>query len=101
VLKARYTHETVERARRRPGNHNQRRSAVGRELANRLANEYYERFVREGVDEINAVGELADLIRATPQFNGRSSEYGRGSRVKNFCTTSSARRVVARAGQDF
>jgi hypothetical protein len=67
-LKARYTHETVERARRRPGNHNQRRSAVGRELANRLANEYYERFVREGVDEINAVGELADLIRATPQF---------------------------------
>src|SRR5580700_6519878 len=48
VLRARYTQETVERARRRPGNHNQRRSAVGRELANRLANEYYERFVREG-----------------------------------------------------
>src|SRR5487761_1117587 len=68
VLKARYTQETVERARRRPGNHNQRRSAVGRELANRLANEYYERFVREGVDEVNAVGELAELIRATPQF---------------------------------
>jgi hypothetical protein len=41
---------------------------VGRELANRLANEYYERFVREGVDEVNAVSELADLIRATPQF---------------------------------
>jgi hypothetical protein len=68
VLKARYTQETVDRARRRPGNHNQRRSAVGRELANRLANEYYERFVREGIDEVNAVGELADLIRATPQF---------------------------------
>jgi len=51
LLKARYTQETVDRARRRPGNHNQRRSAVGRELANRLANEYYERFVREGVDE--------------------------------------------------
>jgi DNA helicase IV len=68
VLKARYTQETVERARRRPGNHNQRRSAVGRELANRLANEYYERFVREGIDEVNAVGELADLIRVTPQF---------------------------------
>src|ERR1700722_15251879 len=68
VLKARYTQETVERARRRPGNHNQRRSAVGRELANRLANEYHERFVREGVDEVNAVGELAELIRATPQF---------------------------------
>jgi DNA helicase IV len=68
VLKARYTQETVDRAKRRPGNHNQRRSAVGRELANRLANEYYERFVREGIDEVNAVGELADLIRATPQF---------------------------------
>ena len=68
VLRAKYTHETVERARRRPGNHNQRRSAVGRELANRLANEYYERFVREGVDEVNAVGELADLIRSTTQF---------------------------------
>ena len=68
VLRARYTEETVERARRRPGNHNQRRSAVGRELANRLANEYYERFVREGVDEVNAVSELSELIRATPQF---------------------------------
>jgi DNA helicase IV len=68
VLRAKYTQETVERARRRPGNHNQRRSAVGRELANRLANEYYERFVREGVDEVNAVGELADLIRSTSQF---------------------------------
>jgi DNA helicase IV len=68
VLRAKYTQETVERARRRPGNHNQRRSAVGRELANRLANEYYERFVREGLDEVNAVGELADLIRSTSQF---------------------------------
>jgi DNA helicase IV len=68
VLRAKYTQETVERARRRPGNHNQRRSAVGRELANRLANEYYERFVREAIDEVNAVGELADLIRSTSQF---------------------------------
>ena len=68
LLKARYTQEIVERARRRPGNHNQRRSAVGRELANRLANEYYERFVREGLDDVNAVGELADLIRMTSQF---------------------------------
>jgi DNA helicase IV len=68
VLRAKYTQEIVERARRRPGNHNQRRSAVGRELANRLANEYYERFVREGHDDVNAAGELADLIRATPQF---------------------------------
>ncbi|HEY5439228.1 MAG TPA: UvrD-helicase domain-containing protein [Acidimicrobiales bacterium] len=68
VLRAKYTQEVVDRARRRPGNHNQRRSAVGRELANRLANEYYERFVREGIDEVNAVGELAELIRATTQF---------------------------------
>jgi len=73
-------------------NHNQRRSAVGRELANRLANEYYERFVREGVDEINAVGELPISSAPLRSSNGRSSEYGRGSRVKNFCTTSSARR---------
>jgi DNA helicase IV len=68
VLKARYTEEVIERARRRPGNHNQRRSAVGRELANRLAQEYYERFVREGNEEVNAMGELADLIRSTPEF---------------------------------
>ncbi len=67
-LRAKYTEEVVERARRRPGNHNQRRSAVGRELAARLANEYHERFVREGLDEASAVNELADLIRATPQF---------------------------------
>lgn len=67
-LKARYTEEVVERARRRPGNHNQRRSAVGRELAARLAQEYHERFTREGSDEYNALDELADLIRLTPQF---------------------------------
>ena len=68
TLKSRYTEDVVERARRRPGNHNQRRSAVGRELANRLAQEYHERFVREGVEGVNAVSELADLIRATPEF---------------------------------
>lgn len=67
-LKARYTEEVVERARRRPGNHNQRRSAIGRELAARLAQEYHERFTREGSDEYNALDELADLIRLTPQF---------------------------------
>jgi len=67
-LKARYTQETVDRARRRPGNHNQRRSAVGRELANRLANEYYERFRARGRRRSERRGELADLIRATPQF---------------------------------
>ncbi len=68
TLKSRYTEEAVDRARRRPGNHNQRRSALGRELANRLAHEYHDRFVREGVDEVGAAGELADLIRATPEF---------------------------------
>lgn len=68
LLKASYTKEIVERARRRPGNHNQRRSAVGRELANRLANEYHERFVHEGSDEFSQVSELADQIRSTPQF---------------------------------
>ena len=67
-LRASYTHEAVERARRRPGNHNQRRSAVGREIANRLAQEYHQRFVREGTDEVSGIGELADLIRSTPQF---------------------------------
>jgi DNA helicase IV len=68
VVKAKYTREAVERARRRPGNHNQRRSAIGRELAIRLATEYHERFSREGLDEANALGELADLIRSTHQF---------------------------------
>jgi DNA helicase IV len=68
TLPARYTEEAVERARRRPGNHNQRRSAVGRELATRLANEYRDRFVHDASEEVSAVSELADLIRATPQF---------------------------------
>jgi DNA helicase IV len=68
VLKASYTAEAVERARRRPGNHNQRRSAVGRELATRLAHEYHDRFVHDTSEEVNVVGELADLIRSTPLF---------------------------------
>jgi DNA helicase IV len=68
LLRASYTQEAVDRARRRPGNHNQRRSAVGRELATRVAHEYRERFVHEDFEEVNAVGELAELIRMTPQF---------------------------------
>jgi DNA helicase IV len=68
VVRAKYTREVVERARRRPGNHNQRRSAVGRELAMRLASEYHDRFSRDGLDEGNAINELADTIRATYQF---------------------------------
>jgi DNA helicase IV len=68
VLRAKYTAEAIERARRRPGNHNQRRSALGRELANRLANEYHGRFVREGVEVSSVIGELAEQIRTTPEF---------------------------------
>jgi DNA helicase IV len=68
VLKARYTHEAVERARRRPGNHNQRRSAVGRELANRLAQEYHQRFVRDASEDVSGVNDLAELIRSTKEF---------------------------------
>jgi hypothetical protein len=63
VLKAAYTKEIVERARRRPGNHNQRRSAVGRELANRLANEYYERFAHEGSDEFSPTVRSGTAVR--------------------------------------
>jgi DNA helicase IV len=72
VLRAKYTKDAVERARRRPGNHNQRRSAVGRELAARLAAEYHERFTkdgsRDGSEEVSNETELAEAIRATPQF---------------------------------
>jgi DNA helicase IV len=68
TLKASYTDEAVDRARRRPGNHNQRRSAVGRELASRLANEYESRFKHDASDEANGAVELAELIRNTPQF---------------------------------
>jgi DNA helicase IV len=68
TLRASYTEEAVERARRRPGNHNQRRSAVGRELAARLANEYESRFIHEASEDAGGAPELADLIRNTPQF---------------------------------
>src|SRR5487761_2693591 len=68
VLRARDTREVVERARRRPGNHNQRRSAVGRELALRLATEDRERFSHDSGEETSVVGDLVDLIRATPEF---------------------------------
>ncbi|HEY1825941.1 MAG TPA: AAA family ATPase [Acidimicrobiales bacterium] len=68
VLRVKYTEDVVERARKRPGNHNQRRSAVGRELATRLANEYRQRFGSDSFDEVNGEAELAESIRATPQF---------------------------------
>ncbi len=68
ILRASYTVDAVERARRRPGNHNQRRSALGRELANRLAQEYHARFIREGVEVSSVLTELADQIRATTEF---------------------------------
>jgi len=67
-LKASWSKDIVERARRRPGNHNQRRSAVGRELALRMANEYHSRFVKNSDEAISQVNELADAIRATQQF---------------------------------
>lgn len=67
-LKASWSKDIVDRARRRPGNHNQRRSAVGRELALRMANEYHSRFVKNSDEEISQVNELADAIRATQQF---------------------------------
>ena len=66
TVRARDTREIVERAKRRPGNHNQRRSAVGRELANRLALTYRDRFVHEG-DE-TSLNDVADMIRATQAF---------------------------------
>lgn len=62
------TKEVVERARRRPGNHNARRSAVGRELATTLAQRYHARFARDANEGVHAVEELADLIRATTEF---------------------------------
>jgi len=68
LLRAADTADIVDRARKRPGNHNARRSAVGREIAQRLAARYHDRFVRDNVEETNVQVELADLIRATPQF---------------------------------
>ena len=68
VLRARDTRDVIERARRRPGNHNQRRSAVGREVANRLAAQYFQRFVRDEGESASGVADLADQIRATPAF---------------------------------
>ncbi len=66
TVRARDTREVVERARRRPGNHNQRRSAVGRELANRVALAHRDRFAHEG-DEAS-LSEAAEAIRLTPEF---------------------------------
>ena len=68
VVRPQDTAEVVERARRRPGNHNQRRSAVGRELATRLAARYQSRFFRDGVEGSEGLESLADQIRATVEF---------------------------------
>jgi len=68
VVRPEDTVDLVERARRRPGNHNQRRSAVGRELAAHLASRYHRRFARDFDDETGALNELADQIRATHEF---------------------------------
>ncbi|HVB70967.1 MAG TPA: UvrD-helicase domain-containing protein [Acidimicrobiales bacterium] len=68
VLRARDTKEVVERARRRPGNHNQRRSAVGRELAQRLAVQYRSRFAHDQADVDDALSELSETIRTSAEF---------------------------------
>jgi DNA helicase IV len=68
VVRPEDTADIVERARRRPGNHNQRRSAVGRELAARLAARYHDRFARDDSEVGGALNELADQIRATYEF---------------------------------
>ena len=76
ILRAADTRDAVERARRRPGNHNQRRSALARELAQRLAQAYRARVATgpglgtedEDEDELASLGELADQIRATSEF---------------------------------
>jgi DNA helicase IV len=68
VVRPEDTVDIVERARRRPGNHNQRRSAVGRELAARLASRYHDRFVRDQSEDAGGLNELADQIRATYEY---------------------------------
>jgi DNA helicase IV len=69
VLRAADTEEAVSRAKRRPGNHNQRRSGLGRELALRLAQRYHERFLRDAVEiEGDSLAELAEQIRLAPEF---------------------------------
>jgi DNA helicase IV len=71
ILRAADTRDAVERARRRPGNHNQRRSALVRELAQRLAQAYRARVVTgtaDDEDELATLSELADQIRATSEF---------------------------------
>ncbi len=68
TLSARDTREVVERARRRPGNHNQRRSALGRELASRVAARAVARFAPGADEGATTQAELADQIRATPEF---------------------------------
>ena len=62
------TRDIVERARRRPGNHNQRRSAVSRELAARLAQRYLRRFAAGASDESSSEADLAEQIRAHVDF---------------------------------
>jgi DNA helicase IV len=66
------TAEVVSRARRRPGNHNSRRSAVGRELARKLVQRYESKYATarsadaEGLEEY--LRDLEAQIRALPEF---------------------------------
>ena len=62
------TRDIVERARRRPGNHNQRRSAVSRELATRLADKYRRRFENGSGEDSTTHVDLAEQIRSNIDF---------------------------------
>ena len=62
------TRDIVERARRRPGNHNQRRSAVSRELATRLADKYRRRFENGSGEDSTTHTDLAEQIRSNIDF---------------------------------
>ncbi|NNN03980.1 MAG: AAA family ATPase [Acidimicrobiaceae bacterium] len=68
VVRPEDTRDIVERARRRPGNHNQRRSAVSRELAARLAQRYGRRFGASDAEESTVEGDVAEQIRANFEF---------------------------------
>ena len=58
----------VERAKSRPGQHNPRRSAVGRELAQVLAQQYRKKVGPASVTSYADDNELKDAIRSLPAF---------------------------------
>ena len=64
--------DAVQRARRRAGNHNSRRSAVGREIAHRLAQRFEQKFSAAPISGDESTEEymrdLESQIRAVPEF---------------------------------